>query len=136
MFDLLFAEPIISHRFTNQIDPRAKLIILITFIAVLLYTPIYYPVRFGILAIFLLLLILFSDLHIYKLAGLLSKIYPMILLISLFQLFTPASHTQLYSGFSLDFSRSNLFLVLEFQLPTLFTFLATILFVITTPFIL
>ena len=119
MFDLLFTNPLSNQKFAYRIDPRAKLIILITFIIVLLLTSINYPLHLGILAIFLLVSLFFSDLLPNKLARLLSKIYPMILFISLFQLFTPTSNNQVYSGFSMDVNASNLLLVMEFQIHTL-----------------
>lgn len=135
MFDLLFAETNSSPKLTYHIDPRVKLAILICFIVVLLSTSIYYPLRLIILALVPLPLLLFSDMPLSKFARLLAKIYPMILLISMFQLIVPVSQSQIYSGFGLDISNSNLLSVLEFQLHTLLTFTATILFVITTPFI-
>jgi len=135
MFDLIFSETNISPKITYQIDPRVKLTILISFIVILISTSVYDPLRLFVLAFVLVILLLSSDLPLNKFIRLLGKIYPMILMISLFQLIVPVSQSQIYSGFSLDLSRSNLLSVLEFQLHTLLTFSATILFVITTPFI-
>jgi cobalt/nickel transport system permease protein len=98
MFDLIFSEHTTDRLFIGKVDPRAKIILLLSFISVVLIVPSYDLMPLLILGLTLVLLISISGLPGIKIVKSIIKIYPMILVMSIFQVLTIKSGDYLYSG--------------------------------------
>ena len=132
---LIFIEQIPRNRFIGQIDPRVKIILLILFVAVLLSTSVVQPFRIITLVSILLFIILSANLPITKIIMLTVKIYPMILFISLFQIFAAFLSDKIYSDSGLlGVSNETIIRVVEFQFHSICIVIGTLIFITSTPF--
>lgn len=134
MFDLIFSERTVDRLFIGTIDPRAKIILFISFIFVVLLTPAYNLISLVVLGLTLIFLILISGLPGYKIIKAILKIYPMILMISFFQIITFNPGDYLHSGIGIfSISEDSWFRIAGFQIKTILILGASLLLVSSTP---
>jgi cobalt/nickel transport system permease protein len=136
MFDLIFTKKAINHQCIGRIDPRAKFILFLIFCVILFTSSINQPVLLAVLAIILLTVIFTAGLPYAQILRTISKIYPMIFIISLVQWVSFTSGgLQTYSGIgSWDINASEWLRILEFQIRSLYIVAAGLIFVTSTPF--
>jgi cobalt/nickel transport system permease protein len=134
MFDLIFSEHTTDRLFIGKVDPRAKIILLLSFISVVLIVPSYDLMPLLILGLTLVLLISISGLPGIKIVKSIIKIYPMILVMSIFQVLTIKSGDYLYSGVGFfDISEESWIRISGFQLKTILIVAAGLFLISSTP---
>lgn len=136
MFDIIFAEQSGKKNFFERIDPRVKLSLLLLFIIVLMSSSVYQPSRIIILSITLLLFLIYSQLPIKSILNILLKFYPMILVISIFQILSIELNVSSPpgDGFTI-FDSEILITILMFQSKVILLILASLIFIGSTPFL-
>jgi cobalt/nickel transport system permease protein len=134
MYDLIFLERTINQLFVGRIDPRAKLILFISFILVVLILPSYNLISLVALGLILALLIFISGLPGSKIVKAILKIYPMILIMSFLQILTIHTGNYLYSGIGiLAISEDFWIHIAGFQIKTIVILGASLFLVSSTP---
>ena len=133
MFELLFSERTTDRLFIGKIDPRAKIILLLSFISAVLIVPSYHLVPLLILGLILAILIIISGLPGIKIVKSIVKIYPMILMMSIFQVLTITSGEYLYSGVGFfDITEDSWLRISGFQIKTVLIVAAGLFFISST----
>ena len=134
MFDLIYTAHLSDKSFIGKIDPRAKILLFISYISVVIYIDVntVFPLIF--LGIGLLCMIVFSQFPGTKIVRALVKIYPMIFLISIFQLLSMQSGDYLHSGFGfVDLSSDSLMQLLGFQVKSILIISSGLVMISSTP---
>lgn len=134
MFDLIFAGRNIDQLFIGKIDPRAKIILFICFIFAVLILPASNLISLVVLGLTLVVLIFIAGLPVPKIAKAILKVYPMILMISVFQLISLRTGNNLSPGTGLfDIHKETWIQIASFQFKTLLILTASLLFISSTP---
>lgn len=134
MFDLIFSERTIDRLFIGKVDPRAKIILFISFITAVLIIPAYNLISLMIFGLTLVLLIFISGLTGFKILKAIFKIYPMILMMSFFQILTIHTGDYLHSGIGfLDISKDSWIRIGGFQIKTILILAASLFLISSTP---
>jgi energy-coupling factor transporter transmembrane protein EcfT len=134
MFDLIYSEHTTDKSFIGKVDPRAKMILFASFITMVLLIQINDLIPLLTLGISLLLSILLSRFPGIKIVRALIKIYPMILIISIFQILTLKSGEYLHSGIGIiQMTRESWIHVLGFQIKTILIIASGLFLISSTP---
>jgi cobalt/nickel transport system permease protein len=134
MFDLIYSEHTSEKSIIGKVDPRAKIILFLSFISMVLLTPISQFTPLLLLGIVLFLSIIISRFPAIKILRALIKIYPMILVISLFQLLSLQSGEYLHSGLGfISFSEKSWIYILGFQAKTILVIASGLFLISSTP---
>jgi len=134
MFDLIFSDRSTDKLFIGRVDPRAKILLFICFINVVLIIPTVDLIALVVLGLALVLLIFFADIPISKIVKAILKIYPMIVIMSFFQIISINTGDYQYSGIGLlDISVDSWVYITGFQIKTLLILKASLLLITTTP---
>ena len=134
MFDLIFSERITDKLFIGKVDPRAKIILFLMYISVVLLIPSYDLLPLLVLGFTLVLLIIISGSPGFKIGKAIIKIYPMILIISFFQILTIKSGDYLHSGFGfLNITKDSWIGITGFQAKTVLILAAGLFLISSTP---
>jgi len=134
MFDLIYSEHTTDKTFIGKVDPRAKIILFVSFIIMILLIPISEFIPLLILGICLLLSILISRFPAIKILRAVIKIYPMILIISIFQIFTLKSGEYLHSGIGfIHMTEDSWIHIFGFQMKTILIIASGLFLISSTP---
>ena len=134
MFDLIFSERTTNRLFIGNVDPRAKTILFLIFISAVLIIPAHNLLTLVILGLTLILLISISGLPGSKIVKAILKIYPMIVMMSLFQILTINTGGYLHSGIGiLDISMNSWIRISGFQIKTILIVAAGLFLISSTP---
>ena len=134
MFDLIYSEHTSEKSIIGKVDPRAKIVLFLCFISMVLLTPISQFTPLIALGIVLFLSILISRFPAIKILRALIKIYPMILVISLFQMFSLQSGEYLHSGFGfISLSENSWIQIFGFQVKTILVIASGLFLISSTP---
>jgi cobalt/nickel transport system permease protein len=134
MFDLIYSEHATDRSFIGKVDPRAKIILFISYIIIVLLIKAQAFIPLLILSVGLLFSILISRFPGIKIIRALIKIYPMILMISFFQILTIKPGDYLHSGIGIvQFSSDSWLHILGFQLKTILIVAAGLFLISSTP---
>jgi cobalt/nickel transport system permease protein len=134
MFDLIYSEHTTDESFIGKVDPRAKMILFISFVTMVLLIQIYELIPLLTLGISLFLSILLSRFPGIKIVRALIKIYPMILIISIFQILTLKSGEYLHSGIGIiQMTQESWIHVLGFQIKTILIIASGLFLISSTP---
>jgi cobalt/nickel transport system permease protein len=134
MFDLIYSELSTEKLFIGKVDPRAKIILFIIYISMVLLIQIQDLLPLLVLGIGLLFLVLISRFPGIKIARALIKIYPMILIISFFQILTLKSGDYLHSGVGfINISQDSWIHIIGFQIKTILIVASGLFLISSTP---
>jgi len=134
MFDLIYSEHTSDQLFIGKVDPRAKVILFLLYILVVLTIPTNDLLLLLIPGLILIPLLVFSGFPSLKIVKAIIKIYPMILIISFFQMLTMNSGGYLYSGVGFfNLNQESWLLIFGFQLKTVFILTAGLILISSTP---
>jgi len=134
MFDLIFSANTSDRSFIGRIDPRAKLILFISYILMVLLVKVEAIVPLLVLSLALLFSILLTRFPGLKIAHALVKIYPMILIISIFQILTMRPGVFLHTGIGIVQLSPDFWLqLLGFQLKTILVIASGLFLISSTP---
>jgi cobalt/nickel transport system permease protein len=134
MFELIFSNRSMDQLFIGRIDPRAKFILFMCFISEVLFLPANNLIPFVVLGLILVVLIIVTGLPVSKIAKAVLKVYPMILMISFFQLITIGTGEDLTPGLRyFNIPRDAWIQISGFQFKTIFILTASLLFIASTP---
>jgi cobalt/nickel transport system permease protein len=134
MFDLIYSEHATEKTFLGKVDPRAKIILFIIYISMVLMMKINALIPLLILGVSLLLLIGITRFPGIKIVRALIKIYPMILMISIFQVLTVRSGNYLHSGFGIfQMTEDTWIQIVGFQIKTILIISCGLFLISSTP---
>ena len=134
MFDLIYTKYKTETTLIGKVDPRAKLLLFMGYVAVLLFLRIDAIIPMLILGGSLALIILVTGFPGIKIIRALIKIYPMILIISLFQLLSLKSSEYLHSGIGIFQMTGDSWLhLIGFQVKTILIAASGLFLISSTP---
>lgn len=134
MFDLIYSDHFSEKSIIGKVDPRAKILLFVCYISAVLYIDINTLFPLIILGLGLLVMILLARFPGIKIVRALIKIYPMIFLVSIFQILTKSQGNFLHSGLGfIQFTQDSWVLLLGFQIKTILIVASGLFLISSTP---
>ncbi len=131
MFDLILSISKYQDKLIVKTDPRVKLILMILFITVMLISKNIYQII--VLSVLICSLVVGSRLPVIPIIKNILKIYPIIIIVSLFQLISQIGGENLYSIEVLRIGNIDWTKLFVFQLKSVAILMAGLIFVVSTP---
>jgi cobalt/nickel transport system permease protein len=134
MFDLIYSDHFSEKSIIGKVDPRAKILLFLSYLSAVLLIDITPLFPLLILGLGLFVMILLARFPGLKIVRALIKIYPMILLISIFQFLSSSPGNLLYSGLGvIQLSQESWNQLIGFQMKTVLIVASGLFLISSTP---